>query len=336
MTPDECRQHLQVVGPVVQGRDVAEILTPGRQKAVPVRHGDLFQGLEAVGRKPRTDDLDLPHAFPAPGRQGLVRVGAQPFLAADPGLEGDPPSLGGEPEGRGRQTHGLTALATVGVAAEEVVPGDTVKGEEQPVRLALLGPMGADALRQGGDVARLVVVLVDEAQLRQAAPSRELGGNRIEAGGRGGRRVLRVERQHQDPAGVQVTETGQCRSERGVAVAHPECHPYLPRQKQVEPLLQGRGLAPGDGQQGRALGRPHRMVGAGGLPRAQAQQDTVQDRPPEGAVKLDHPRIAQELGQIAPNRRYRRGVRRAQVIRSTPTASGAPLSKSGLLFGFQG
>jgi len=101
MASDKPLQHLQVIRTVVQGRDVVEVLAPGSQKAVSVSHGDFLQGLQTVGRESGADDMGLADALAAPGRQGLVRVGAQPFLAADAGLEGDLPPLGGKPEGRG-------------------------------------------------------------------------------------------------------------------------------------------------------------------------------------------------------------------------------------------
>jgi hypothetical protein len=49
------------------------------------------------------------------------------------------------------------------------------------------------------------------------------------------------------------------------------------------------------------------------LGRANAQDDAVQDRPPEQARDLDDARIAQELGEIAANGRRRRRVGGAEI-----------------------
>jgi hypothetical protein len=76
MAQDQVRQHVQVGGAVVQCRDVAEILAAGREETIPIRHGDLLQGLQAVCRKAGTDDMDLVRTFPTPPLDDLVRVGS--------------------------------------------------------------------------------------------------------------------------------------------------------------------------------------------------------------------------------------------------------------------
>ena len=59
------------------------------------------------------------------------------------------------------------------------------------------------------------------------------------------------------------------------------------------------------------------------LGRAHAQDDAVQDQPPEQPRDLDHARVAQELGQVAAQRRRRRRVGRAEVDQQHGRARGA-------------
>jgi len=61
----------------------------------------------------------------------------------------------------------------------------------------MLCPVGADFLGQRFYVARVVVVVVDEPQLRQVAGAHAPGVHRIEHAGGGGARVLGVRGQDQ-------------------------------------------------------------------------------------------------------------------------------------------
>ena len=61
--------------------------------------------------------------------------------------------------------------------------------------LAVLLPVLANAGGQGLDVSGVIVVMVDEAKLRQEATAQTPGVDRIKNTGRGGGRILRVSRQ---------------------------------------------------------------------------------------------------------------------------------------------
>ena len=60
-----------------------------------------------------------------------------------------------------------------------------------------------------------------------------------------------------------------------------------------------------------------------------AQDDAVQDRQPEQARDLDHPRIGEELGEVAPHRLGRRLVGRAEVADQDRGLRGVPWAKAG-------
>jgi len=69
--------------------------------------------------------------------------------------------------------------------------------------------------------------MVDEAQVRQPAPGLQHIGDFIEHRRHRGRRVLRIQRQHQDTAGTGETQCFESASDRRVAVTHGEIHQYI-------------------------------------------------------------------------------------------------------------
>lgn len=172
--------------------------------------------------------------------------------------------------------------------------------------------MRLQASGQGVDVAFVVVVFTDEAQLghppRAACPVED----RVADAARGGRGVLRVQRQHQYPRGPGRPQAVQRARHRRLAVAHGPLGVDL-----MTPAQQGipdrTSLARRPHRQRRPLGCPDAAVLGGRLRRADVEDDAVQDRPPGQAWDLDDPRITQELGQIGPQRSSRRGGGSSEV-----------------------
>ncbi|MCY1545077.1 hypothetical protein D9M68_810020 [compost metagenome] len=115
----------------------------------------------------------------------------------------------------------------VGVAQVQGALGHAVKTHHQLIGLAVVHPVRADLSGQGFDVAGVVVVAVDEAQLGQMAHLQAPGGHRVEHAGGGGAAVLRVGRhdQHARHAlGLEFVEHG---GDGRVAVAHGVAHRHL-------------------------------------------------------------------------------------------------------------
>src|SRR6266436_10011371 len=73
-----------------------------------------------------------------------------------------------------------------------------MKGNQQVSRAAVSLPVLGDAGAQRIDVARVLVIVRDEAQLRQPAPAAQLGTHLVVDGTGGGPAILREQRQHQD------------------------------------------------------------------------------------------------------------------------------------------
>src|SRR4029077_5497112 len=90
------------------------------------------------------------------------------------------------------------AAAEVRVALVEVAFRNPMKGDQQVSRAAVSLPVLGDAGAQRIDVARMLVIVRDEAQLRQPAPAAQLGTHLVVDGTGGGPAILREQRQHQD------------------------------------------------------------------------------------------------------------------------------------------
>jgi hypothetical protein len=75
-----------------------------------------------------------------------------------------------------------------------------MKGKHEALRLAVLRPMCPHAVGDCGDVTRIGMIIIDEAQFGLPAPGLENIGDGIEGGSGRGRRVLRVERDNQQPS----------------------------------------------------------------------------------------------------------------------------------------
>ena len=151
--------------------------------------------------------------------QQVVDVGLQPFLAAEARLEADRPVVFGQAEARRDRARGADAEAVIRVAGDEVAPRDRMEREQQvlaPVRLPVRGHAVGDRLL----VAVERPVLVDEAQFGHPAPGRQLARDELEDAARGGRRVLRVERYHQQALHVLRPHPFERGADRRLAVGH--------------------------------------------------------------------------------------------------------------------
>ena len=180
-------------------------------------------------------------------------------------------------------------------------------------------PRLADRGGQGVGVGRLVAIAVDGAQLRNPAPGHQLGGQGVEGGRGGGRRVLRVEREEEDAAAAGVAQLGEGGGDRRPPVAHAERDVHRrPADPFGQHAAQRVALAPRDDQQRRALVGPHRRVELRRLARPEGEDEQVEDQPPQQPRQLDHPRVGQELPQVGPQRLGGRRLRRPQVGQQHP------------------
>jgi hypothetical protein len=184
---------------------------------------------------------------------------------------------------------------------------------EQQVLAPVPLPVPRDAVRDGGDVGVLLPVLADRAQLGNPAPAGEFGGDALEDRGRRGRGVLRVHRQHQQALHAVGTQALERRADRRVAVAHGELHAHPVAAAPAQSRGESVGECARFDQQRRPGRSPDLAVGVRAARGTRAQDDAVQDQPPQQARLLDHARIPEELGEVAAHRRGGRLVGGAEV-----------------------
>ena len=194
--------------------------------------------------------------------------------------------------------------------------------QQQFLAAAVGRPPAFDALRQRLDMRRVVVIVVDQAQLRRPAQCLERVGDGVDDGTGGGRRVLRIQRQHQQPAHALALQLFDGARHRRLAVAHRQCHPQRAGQLPIELGLQCRGQRLAEVAQRRTAFVPDPRIGVRGTFRPHAQDHPVQDRPPPPARVVDHPSVAQEFGQIGAHGGGGRGGRRAQVDQQDASLNG--------------
>ena len=84
------------------------------------------------------------------------------------------------------------------------------------------GAAVAHALRQRRDIGRVVGIVTDEFDLGRVIEFAQAGDQVLVTGGGGGHRVLRIERQYDQPLDTGIAQQPQCRRERGITVAHRE------------------------------------------------------------------------------------------------------------------
>ncbi len=171
----------------------------------------------------------------------------------------------------------------------------------------------SDAGAQRLDVARLIVILGDEAQLRQPAPAAQLRRHLVVDRAGGGAAVLREERQHENALRAGLAQPGQRLRHARLAVEHAELH----RERRQHALRQRAGQLRAQPlarvAQRRAGLRPDRAVLARHPPRPQRQDEAMENRQPERPRHLHDARIGQHPRQKPAHGPRLRRVRRAGV-----------------------
>ena len=179
-----------------------KLFAAGVQKRLARFHVDFFQRLQAVAGEAGAHHVHPLHAGLAHGNQAGFGVGLQPLGAAQAGLKGHLELVFGQAQALGQQAGGLVAFAVVDVTQVQCALGHAVKTHHQLVGPPIGLPVFLDAGGQGADVARVVVVVVDKAQLGNGAHLARPGVHRVKHAGRGGGRVLGVGRHDQDAGGA--------------------------------------------------------------------------------------------------------------------------------------
>ena len=173
--------------------------------------------------------------------------------------------------------------------------------------------MRVDRDRQRLDVIRIVVIRRRHPQRRLRAHPAQHAEHLVAHRGRGGRRILRIQRHHQQPVAALRRQRIDPRADRRIAVAHrPIDHDMVMVGDRLGQLFRLRAR---DGLQRRFvfLGVPDFQVVARFAPRAGIQDDAVQRQLPQQALIFDHPRIGQEFLEINPHAFGVGAVRRAEI-----------------------
>ena len=213
------------------------------------------------------------------------------------------------------------------VALVERVARQAVKAHHQYIRLAAFThPVLTHRGSQCADVARMVVEMPHQRDARQVAGFRGPRRHRIMGAGRGARRILRIERQHDDVVAALRLELVKAGGDRRVGVAHPDLDRHADALR-VQEALQTQRLLRGMDFQRRALLGPDAGVFRRRFFRAHVEDDAVQDQPPHRLRNLDHARVRQELLQVAPHRGRGRGIGRAQVGDQNPGLWGSTVGE---------
>lgn len=150
----------------IQGRDIFIPLATGVQKVLPVLLPDLFQRFQTVGRESGADHLHRLDPLSRQRLQRLIGIGLEPLFAPKARLKAEQPLLRRQTEPLGQQAAGFMALAEVGVPLQQVAFGNTVERDQQAVGATMPLPVRPDRSRQGLDVTRIIMVVVDHSQLR--------------------------------------------------------------------------------------------------------------------------------------------------------------------------
>ena len=166
-----------------------------------------------------------------------------------------------------------------------------MKTHQQLVGSAVGHPVFSDGASQRRNVARIVVVPVDKAKLRDQPGGCRPAVDRVKNTGRGGGRVLRVGRQNQNAAhALRLEHVELGRNGRG-AITHGVEHLDLVAAL-AQPALQKFGLFFGPDFQRRAFRRPDAGVFGSGSGRACAQNNAVQYQQPQSPGDFNDPVIA--------------------------------------------
>ena len=173
--------------------------------------------------------------------------------------------------------------------------------------------MRIDRNRQRLDVIRIVVIGRRHPQGRLRPHVAEHAKHLVAHRGRGGRRILRIQRHHQQPVAALRRQRIDPRADRRIAVAHrPIDHDMVMVGDRLAKLF---GLRARNGLQRRFvfLGVPDLLVVAGFAPRTRVQDDAVQRQLPQQSLVFDHPRIGQEFLEVNPHAPGVGAVGRAEI-----------------------
>ena len=205
-----------------------------------------------------------------------------------------------------------------------------MKGQQQlvavcKVRRTVLRPVRADLLMQRVDIGGLVMEMLDQPQFRLIAHLAQHAEDFVERRGRSGAGILRIHRQYEDAFHALLAQRLHDRRNRRIAVAHRTGDHHVVALR-VEQLLQRMRLALAIDEQRRArhvgLAQPDALVLVRRRPRAQRQDQHVEDEPPRGARNLHHARVGQKLTQVAANLARRGAVGCTEVDQQDRRAIG--------------
>ena len=289
----------------VQRLHIAEAGAPRRKEEVAVQHADFLQSLQAVHRKAGAGHQYIAHPRLRQRGKGLVRVRLEPCRRAKAGLIGEPPGVLPQAQPlRQRGGRGL-ALGRIGVASVRLGLGNAMEGEDQKRPAPPVVPGAADGVGKGVQVEGVVMVVAHQppANLRALAHGRL---HLVLYGAGGGPGELREEGQKGQLPDALCRQPRHRPLDGGRAIGHRHLHPSAalpgpPRQRC------------GDVADGPLPPAPNKPVLRHQPPRPGVQYDQVQQGQPEPARQIHHPRVRQELPQIAPNGARLRRIRCPQV-----------------------
>ena len=210
------REAIRLRRVVVERGNVMEPLAAGREESRAAADRDLLERLQAIHGESRADHRERAHARARERAQPRFGVGLEPARAADPRLECDRPSRGREREPFGDESRRRLAAIAVRIAGIGIAPRDAVEGEQQ----VIAGRRRGDGGGERRDVIRFRVIILDQRQRRRLRPSRDRGLHAVGDRGRRRRGILRIERQHDQPADSRSAERVERRGDGRIAVGH--------------------------------------------------------------------------------------------------------------------
>ena len=112
----------------------------------------------------------------------------------------------------------------------------------------MFGDVFAHARRQRIEISGFPMVMIDEPQFGHPSPGFEFVENGIEGRRRGGRCVLRIQRQYHDTSSTCIAQFGECAGDRGVAVTHAQSNRDGAGHLLRQAFLQAALLCAGDSE----------------------------------------------------------------------------------------
>ena len=212
---------------LVQAGDIVKSAAAGCQEVVSGFHGYFFQSFKAIAGETGAHDIDAPHTLL---RQLFERgrgVGLQPLGLAETGLKGDEIFLLAQPEFASHQTRSFVALAMVGVTQQQCALGYAVETHDQFVGTAVLLPVRTHGCGKCFDVALVIVIVLDQPELRGITHARVMSEDGVENRRRGGARVLRIGRQDQQAVAALGLELVEYGGQARITVTHRIHHTHI-------------------------------------------------------------------------------------------------------------